>query len=362
MKVAIIGSGIVGLFTAYYLMKEGVNVTLFDPADPGSYSIHAAGLIEPTRFDRINTTEMIAKMLKYKLLGTTEIKNVNKFWLKELLVNLNKEPPQEVWDVMREMAKFSLDAYKNFAEERNDFDYRADGLYEIYLNINDLEKGLREEKKNPFNPRYEVKEIEGFAGSIYFPELSRISTEKFISRMMKELKGILFKRIAIDSLKIKEIKDFDFIVLTTGFWTTKLINIPITPFKGYGYRVKGDPKLNYAAVIQEEGVAISPLSNCVKITGGFDADSSYDSSRAEIFLKKASKLIDIEYIEEMNMGFRPCSPDGFPIIGKKENIVISTGACRLGWSYGPAMGKYASDLVIGKSKDYGFLSKYVNSL
>lgn len=69
MKVGIVGGGIVGLMSAYFLAKEGVSVTVYDPA-PGKYSIHAAGLIEPYRFDRINTTSMIAKMLRFMRRGS----------------------------------------------------------------------------------------------------------------------------------------------------------------------------------------------------------------------------------------------------------------------------------------------------
>ncbi|MUM65385.1 FAD-dependent oxidoreductase [Acidianus infernus] len=358
MKVAIVGGGIVGLFTAYFLKKEGVEVTIFEKADLGSYSIHAAGLIEPYRFDKINSTNMIIKMLKYSLRGATYIRNVNKFWLKELLRNLNKNPPEDAWKTMREMAEFSLKAYKEMAEERNDFDYKDDGLYEVYLNEEDLEKGLEEEKKSPFNPKFEKVDFEGFAGAIFFPELSRISTEKFIDRMRNELKGV--KIVNKDIQNLGELKDFDEIVLASGVWTTKFIsNLPVTAFKGYGYRVKGIPKYNKPLVLVDDGIAISPFEDYIKITGGFDADSSYDSSRAQLVLDKSSRIVDISYIYEMNMGFRPCSPDGFPIIGKSGNVTVATGACRLGWSYAPAMGKYTTDLVLGRLKDLGYISRYV---
>ncbi|BDC18188.1 FAD-binding oxidoreductase [Acidianus sp. HS-5] len=358
MKVAIIGGGIVGLFTAYFLKKEDVDVTVFEKADLGSYSIHAAGLIEPYRFDKINSVSMILKMLKYSMRGTTYIRNVNKLWLKELIYNLNKNPPEEAWETMKEMAEFSLKTYKTMAEERNDFDYKDDGLYEVYLRGEDLEKGLEDEKKSPFNPRFEKVDFEGFAGAIFFPELSRISTEKFIDRMRSELQGV--KMVNKEVQNMTELKDFDEIVLATGVWTTRFItSLPVTAFKGYGYRVKGTPKYNKPMVLVDDGIAISPFDDFIKITGGFDADNSYDSSRAQLVLEKTSKIIDISYIYEMNMGFRPCSPDGFPIIGKRGNVTITTGACRLGWSYAPAMGKYTTDLVLGKLKDLGYISRYV---
>ncbi|MEM3329012.1 MAG: FAD-dependent oxidoreductase, partial [Saccharolobus sp.] len=68
MKVGIVGGGIVGLFTAYYLHRENINdIIIYEKDFLGAGSIPAAGLIEPYRFDRINTIDMILKMLKYKI-------------------------------------------------------------------------------------------------------------------------------------------------------------------------------------------------------------------------------------------------------------------------------------------------------
>lgn len=360
MKVAIVGGGIVGLFTAYFLQKEGTDVTLYEKAEPGSYSIHAAGLIEPYRFDKINSTEMIVKMLKYTIRGDTYIKYTDKAWLIELIRELNKNPPEDAWNMLKGMAEFSLSQYKEMSEEKNDFDYFNDGLYEAYNNEKSLEKGIEEEKKSPFSVRFEVKELQGFVGAIYFPDLSRISTEKFIKRILNEINKV--KVINKEIVSLDELKDFDSVVLASGIWTTKFFNIPLTAFKGYGYRVNGNSKINNAVVIVDDGVAISPLSDHIKITGGFDADFSFDSSRAELFLKKASKIVDINYIYEMDMGFRPCSPDGFPILGKKDKVTIATGACRLGWSYAPAMGKYAADLALDKIKSLGYMSRFIDNI
>ncbi|MEW9491363.1 MAG: FAD-dependent oxidoreductase [Candidatus Aramenus sulfurataquae] len=358
MKVAVVGGGIVGLLTSYFLQQEGVDVTLFEKAELGSYSIHAAGLIEPYRFDRINTTGMIAKMLNYVAKNDTVIRSVNKDWLLALLRELNVKPPQEAWDAIREMAKFSLSFYKAKSEEKNDFDYYEDGLYEAHYGKNSLERAIEEEKRSPFQAKFEVVELEGFAGAVYFPELSRLSTEKFVERMARELNKVKVVKREVNSLE--ELKEFDSIVLATGVWTTRFLKVPLTAFKGYGYRVKGTPKFKNAVVIADEGVAISPLSDHVKITGGFDADFSYDSTRAQMFLEKAKRIVNVDYVYELNMGFRPCSPDGFPIIGKRGKVVVATGACRLGWSYAPAMGKKATDLVVGRENSLGFISRLVD--
>lgn len=111
---------------------------------------------------------MIKKMLKFRKEGVTTLKEVDKSWLLTLLRELERKPPQDAWDTVREMAAFSLSEYKRMAEERNDFMYKEDGLLEVYSSTQDLEKGLEEERKSPFKNKFEEVDIEGFAGGIFF--------------------------------------------------------------------------------------------------------------------------------------------------------------------------------------------------
>lgn len=357
MKVAVIGGGIIGLFAAYYLKEE--EVTIFEKEELGFGSVHAAGLIEPYRFDKINSLSMIKKMLKFRKEGVTTLKEVDKSWLLTLLRELERKPPQDAWDTVREMAAFSLSEYKRMAEERNDFMYKEDGLLEVYSSTQDLEKGLEEERKSPFKNKFEEVDIEGFAGGIFFPELSRLSTESFIERIKKEINAKVVKK-EVSHIKEGKIgtRKYDVVIVTAGVNSREFIKVPLTAFRGVGFRVKGKPVLNYPFVHVKRGIAISPLDDHVKLTGGFDADFSAQDRREEI-LNSSSDLIKIEEIIDIKSGFRPCSPDGFPILGKVGNVIISTGACRLGWSYAPAMGKAAADLVYDRRKDYGYLSRFV---
>ncbi|MFZ8841185.1 MAG: FAD-dependent oxidoreductase, partial [Pyrobaculum sp.] len=51
---------------------------------------------------------------------------------------------------------------------------------------------------------------------------------------------------------------------------------------------------------------------------------------------------------DMIGGSSPCTPDGLPVVDRIGNVTVVTGACRLGWTYGPALGKLAADLALGK--------------
>ncbi|BBG24140.1 FAD-dependent oxidoreductase [Sulfuracidifex tepidarius] len=353
MKVAIVGGGIVGLFASYYLREE--DVTIFEKEELGHGSVHAAGLIEPFRFDRINSLNMMKKMLRFRNKGVTVMREVDRRWLITLLKEMEKTPPEEAWETMREMASFSLKEYKRMAEEKNDFLYFEDGLLEVYSDKTGMEKGVEEERRSPFRNKFEEVEVDGFAGGIFFPELSRLSTEKFVERMKKEIAHV--KVIKREVKDLNELNDFDVIVLTSGAHVRDFVDVPLTAFRGVGFRVEGKPVLNSAFVHVESGIAVSPL-DYVKVTGGFDADFS-DHDRRDEIIRSASNLVKFEKVVDVKWGLRPCSPDGFPILGRRDNLVVATGACRLGWSYAPAMGMFASKLARGEERDYGYLSRFL---
>jgi len=356
VSVVVVGGGVVGMFTAYYLRKEGIEVTLVESNGLGHGSVHAAGLIEPYRFDRINTTQMVAKMFNYMRRGITKVRKINKEWLSQLLLTLNREPPPESWEIMKEMASFSLREYAKMSEERDDFGYSQEGLYEVYGSKEKIEEAIQEERRSPFRSKVEVRDFQGFAGALYYPELSHVSTELFVERMKRELNGIKLVKAKANSIygstvntQSGEVKG-DTVVISTGISLSSIL--PITAFKGYGYRVKGTGT-NVPAVLAEEGVAVVPLKNWFKVTWGFEADYG-----PELSSLRENPLVKVESVVDATCGHRPCSPDGFPILFKKGEVVVATGNCRLRWSYGPAMGKYAADLALNRVDRYPYLDRY----
>jgi D-proline dehydrogenase len=367
VRVAVVGGGIVGLFAAYYSLREGLDVTVFEAKELGNGSVHAAGLIEPYRFDRINTSSMILKMIRYVKSRTTAIRQIDVPWLSQLLKELNRPPPVEAWEIMRKMAKFSLSEYARLAEERNDFDYRSDGLMELHSTRESLEKGMEEERGSPFSPKFEVVEYPGFYGAIYFPELSHLSTDQFVKRMNREIDKAEVKIKRVDRISGGRVRaegkeeEFDKVIVAAGVWS-KNLGLPVTSFKGYGYWVKVKETIKFPLVPVDQGVAIAPLTSACKITGGFDMDFTNDLSRAELFLQNARKIVKVEEVLDLKMGFRPCTPTGFPILCAVGDLVIATGNCRLGWSYAPSMGQMAVELAIGKAKNPIYLSDYCSKV
>jgi len=62
--------------------------------------------------------------------------------------------------------------------------------------------------------------------------------------------------------------------------------------------------------------------------------------------------IEMPPVENIWYGYRPCSADGLPYIGrtrKWENLTLATGHSMIGLSLGAGTGKLVSEIINGKS-------------
>lgn len=360
MKAVVIGGGVVGLFTAYYLSREGASVTIIDP-HPGERSRAAAGILEFTRFkiNRINVPGYPTSYLKMLARGNARIRHLDLKWLAAYVRVYAKEAPREVWEAVKEMGRFSWAEYRRLAEEKNDFDYAEEPLYEL---VEDVEAEAEELRRDPLQPKFEIAEFAGRQAIAYL-EAAKLSTDLAIARLMAEAKAELVEASAEavgDGYAVVRGKrvEGDVVVVAAGVGVAGLLGLPVAPFKGYGFRLRAEARPRGMFIdLADTGVAVVPLSQWVKATGRFDLDSSQDDSPATRVLAGAEKLLGKAEVVDLAVGYRPCTPDGLPIVERTgERVVVATGACRLGWTFGPALGRYAADLALGRRKETPFSS------
>ncbi|MGC8583483.1 MAG: FAD-dependent oxidoreductase [Thermoproteus sp.] len=361
MRALVVGGGVVGLFAAYYLRREGADVVLVDGSEPGEASRAAAGILEFTRFkiNRINVVGYPTAYLSMLAKGAARIRHVDIKWILAYVKAYGKDPGEDVWEAVREMGRFSWAEYRRLAEEKNDFDYAEEPLYEL---VADLDAEVEELRRDPLKPRFEVAEFEGRQAVAYL-EAAKLSTDLAAGRLFAEASP---ERVAAYAEAVgdgyvvaggRKI-EADAVVVAAGWRTSRLLGLPVAPFKGYGFRVKASrrPKSMFID-LADTGVAVVPLSGWVKATGRFDMDSTEDHSPAEKVLAGARKLLGEVEVLDMAVGYRPCTPDGLPILERMgERLIVAAGACRLGWTFGPALGRTAADLALGRIKSTKFPS------
>lgn len=397
-EVVIIGGGIIGLSTAYYLHKEGHQVTVIDQSNISSgASFVNAGYVSPSHFIPLAAPGMINKGIKWMFNRSSP------FYIKPRLDldllkwgwNFKNSSTQSKVDkaipILKDFNLFSKELYEEIKSSNEfNFFYKRKGLLMYYQ----TEKGGEEEwnlaqraikegliAKNLTTQ--EVKEYEpdvdlNINGAIYYDCDSHMTPDDFIKEIYSYLrsKGVVFylnervielKRSKNKISKIitdKQVLDIDEVVLAAGSWSPMLtkqldLKIPVQAGKGYRINVKRETGITMPAILVEAKVGVTPMNGFTRFAGTMEIggiNHNIDPIRVKSIARLAESFynnLDItnDDIENAACGLRPCSPDGLPYIGKYskfKNLTIATGHAMMGWSMGPATGKLVSEIISDK--------------
>lgn len=367
MNVAVVGGGIVGLFTAWHLEREGAEVTLFDEGGPGAGSIHAAGIIEPATAYPTNSFAFLRTVWRFWKRGTCTFRQADPRWLVESLRQMERAPIEGMNEMLQALSESSVSQYEALAQERNDFAYTKLGLVEQYDDpVHFAEEKALALARNGTVP-VEVREG-GTAGTLVFPEVSWLHTEQFVDRMMRELTRTRVVRRRVHRVDLNGTissgngtSRFDAVCVSTGVGCRKL-GVPLTGVRGYGWHARVRGAVDRATIYVDRGIAVAPFANEAKVTGGWDFDLSCRPYHSAKVLEAARQVVAIDTILDFKEGSRPCTPDGLPTVGRRDRVVVATGGFRLGWSFAPALGKQAALLCLDKSRNDRFLARFCSSL
>jgi D-amino-acid dehydrogenase len=406
MKTTIIGSGVIGLFSAYYLNQQGHEVTIIERSNgEDSCSMGNAGMIVPSHFIPLAVPGMIEKGIKWMF------NSESPFYVKPRL-NLDllswglkfyqaatKKQVERAMPALRDISLLSKALYQDLAKTPDfDFAFEEKGLMmlcktehsfkeeiEVAQQANELglkTKILSTNELHEFEP--EVKP--DVAGAIFYEGDAHLYPNQLVKNLKKHLenKGVKFyyntevTAFELEKSKIKSIKviqskgeatqhstfNIQHLVIATGSWSPLLadmlnIGLPMQAGKGYSvtYEQNQGKKLNIPSILLEARVAITPMSdNLIRFGGTMEIGGLNDQinmNRVRGIIKAVPNYfpyyqIDIPQKEQVWYGLRPCSPDGLPYIGrtnKYKNLVIASGHAMMGLSLAPATGKLVQEII-----------------
>jgi len=396
-SVAIIGGGISGICSAYYLHKSGFDVSLFDSSELGrECSYGNAGLIVPSHFETLANPGILKKGIKWMLNPNSpfflkprlDLKLLS--WIINFNTHCNNKHVEENKHFLRDINLYSLDLYKELYNcDDFDFDLQQNGLLMLCQKDSSLKEeehvvkiakdlGLNADILNSD----ELKKLEPNAsfnclGASYFKDDSMIQPYDFMMSIKKYLlkngvkihEGCTIKDFQVENNKIESIVstegDYftaDEFVLTSGVLSYELarkldLNLLMQAGKGFSFKVEKNAAMNFKTplILVEQKVAVTPYDSYVRFGGTMmisGNDLSINKRRVNNIKNAANNYIkdlDIQNSDMTDMwaGLRPCSPDGLPYIGKCEisNLVVATGHAMMGVSLGPATGKIVTDLL-----------------
>ena len=170
----------------------------------------------------------------------------------------------------------------------------------------------------------------------------------------KELKAVKYGNIEVAA---------DAVVLAAGSWSAQLAHqlnlaLPLVAGRGYSITTNNEPyRLQHPAILVEGRVALTPMKDQQLRIGGtmeiVDTQTPPHFNRMKGVLQAVKQFfpdMDIPFpaTKDIWYGYRPCSADGLPYIGKPSrwnNLVVATGHAMIGMSLGAGTGQLVADLI-----------------
>tara|TARA_B100000678_G_scaffold94791_2_gene79227 strand:- start:1222 stop:2463 length:1242 start_codon:yes stop_codon:yes gene_type:complete len=396
-KVAIIGGGITGLCSAYYLVKAGYEVTIVDKGNitKGASFINA-GYVTPSHFVPLAEPGMINQGIKWMFNNSSPfyIKprwDIDFFkWSWYFKKSSTKQKVAKAIPVLKELNEKSKELYEEMLESL-DFEFHIErkGLLMVYKSAKNeehetklAEKGkdlgldvrvLDKKALHDLEPQFS----EDVIGGVHY-ECDAHSTPNLFMKNLKqwlENNGVRFvleeavTGLEVDGKTIKAMHTSknsivaDEFIMAAGSWTFPLakklgLNIPIQPGKGYSMSITRETNINLPAILTEAKVAVTPMKGFTRFAGTMELSGDNNiilPTRVEAIAKAASNYysgftLTPEEKQSATSGLRPVSPDGLPFIGKSskfKNLNVAAGHAMMGWSLGPITGKLISEIVEG---------------
>ena len=394
-KVIIIGGGIIGLCSAYYLQKEGHQVTVIDQSnlDSGASYVNA-GYLSPSHIIPLSAPGVMKKGLKWMFNKSSPFYMKPRLdldflkWTLAFNKSCNSKHVKKVIPTIKNITLLSQDLYEDIKRDENfSFHYEKKGLLMLCQTDKALEdeiKTARLAKKEGLDAKEinlkELKQLEpnielNVKGATYYKCDSHTTPHEFMEEMKTHLKkkGVNFyinekvEDIEVENQKIstiitsKQVLKADEFVLAAGSWSTFLnkklgLNLLLQAGKGYRINTTNQTNILIPAILSEAKVAVTPMNGFTRFAGTMEIagiNHNINKVRVEAIADAAKRYypeINLSAEEKNNAacGLRPLSPDGLPYIGKSskcKNLTIATGHAMLGWSMGTATGKLVSEII-----------------
>ncbi|WP_175683719.1 D-amino acid dehydrogenase [Burkholderia cenocepacia] len=401
MRVVILGSGVVGVASAYYLARAGHEVTVIDrEAGPALETSFAnAGQISPGYAAPWAAPGVPLKAVKWmfekhaplaiRLDGT----RFQLQWMVQMLRNCTAERYAVNKGRMVRLAEYSRDCLQALrADTGIQYEGRTGGTLQLFRTQQQLDGAAKDiavlqEANVPFEllSPAELKHAEPalaavshkLTGGLRLPGDETGDCQLFTTRLaaLAESLGVKFRyNTPIDALAIaggkiagvqcgSETVRADAYVVALGSYSTNFISnlmkIPVYPLKGYSITapIVDEAAAPVSTVLDETyKIAITRFNQRIRVGGmaeivGFD--KTLRAARRETLEMCVNDLFpgggDTSKATFWT-GLRPMTPDGTPIVGRTpvSNLFLNTGHGTLGWTMSCGSGQLLADLISGK--------------
>jgi len=402
MKAVIVGSGVIGLTTAWYLLEEGWEVDIIEQSSgQDNCSFGNAGYISPSHFIPLASPGIVAQGLKWMLSASSPFYIRPRASLSLLRWGLafyrsaNHKTVAANAPHLYNILKLSRELIVDLNQQLNHgfslqekgclmlFQQAETGHHEAQLAREANRLGmeahvLSSAEVQAMEPNTEVNAL----GGVYFPSdchLHPIHMMKALKEHVKKRGGRIhynqaFEKVAqkgetcVQVIAGQQTFTADHFILASGAWLQGLagklgISLLLQPGKGYSVTYQ-KPKAGilHPAILIDDRVAMTPFEDALRVGGTMELggiNHTVHMNRVIPIIKAANTYFPGLELPEPNVsdvwsGLRPCSPDGLPYIGKSphhDNVWVAGGHAMIGISLAAATGKLISQMMGGKKTE-----------
>ncbi|WP_296655629.1 D-amino acid dehydrogenase [Paraburkholderia sp.] len=401
MRVVVLGSGVVGVTSAWYLARAGHEVTVIDreegPALDTSFA--NAGQISPGYAAPWAAPGIPLKAVKWMFQEHAPLAirlDGTKFqlqWMWQMLMNCSAERYALNKGRMVRLAEYSRDCLQALrADTGIQYEGRTGGTLQVFRTQQQFDGAAKDiavlkEANVPYEllTAAELQRAEPalgavshkLTGGLRLPGDETGDCQMFTTKLaaMAEELGVKFRyNTPIDGLAVtgdriagvqcgSELVRADAYVVALGSYSTKmlanLVKIPVYPLKGYSITtpIVNADKAPVSTVLDETyKIAITRFDDRIRVGGmaeivGFDK-TLREKRRATLEMCVNDLFPGGGDTTEATFwtGLRPMTPDGTPVVGRTplSNLFLNTGHGTLGWTMSCGSGQLLSDLISGK--------------
>jgi D-amino-acid dehydrogenase len=407
MRILVLGGGVIGITTAWFLARDGHEVTVVEREQGVALGTSYANgaMIHTSLVEPWNEPGIARKLLRW--IGRDDAPAVLRpgaipgmlGWGLAFLRNATAARHRRHTLVNLRLALLSAKALREVRRETGiEHDQRERGILKILREPAALDAGvaharmLADAGEVPFRvlDRAAVLALEpalaeggdGIHGGILFPEDESGDCHLFTRRLAEALEraggtlrlGSTLERLEAEGDRISGViadgvhLEADAYVLATGWSSPALgrglgLRLPINPVKGYSITAPrgGWNEAPQIAVVDETlKIGIVPLGARLRLAGSAEftgADLSLNPRRSDYIWRTAlavypalGRHVDPAALERWT-GLRPMTPDGPPVLGptRYRNLLLNTGHGHLGWTFACGSAQVIAALVAGRT-------------
>jgi len=409
MKVVVLGSGVIGVTTAYYLARAGAEVTVIDRQDGPALDTSFAnagqvsfGYSTPWGAPGIPMKALKWMFEKHAPLSIRPDGSLFQLrWMAQMLRNCSTERYAVNKERMLRLSNYSRQCIAQLrADTGIEYEGRQAGTLQLFRSQKQVDQAQRDiAVLQECGIDYELLDPQGvaraepalaradatIAGGLRLPADETGDCFKFTNQLaqMAEALGVKFRfgtavdwllfdgQGAVNGVQLsgpqREVVKADRYVLAMGSYSRDLLlssglDIPVYPVKGYSLTIPiRDEALAPVSTVLDETykIALTRLGDRIRV-GGLAEIAGYDLTlnprRRATLAKSVGELFGGSGDPDKALfwtGLRPMTPDGTPIVGATPvpNLFLNTGHGTLGWTMSAGSGRLVADLISGRTPD-----------